>query len=717
MRACSNSGSRIRLAAAVALMWFATIAAPTACGTNFVVTSLSASGPGSFANALAQANSAIGPHAITFAVTGTIPVPTLLIVDRQITITGPGPTPAALVLDGGNTNQILNITADGTAPVAIRNLTIRNGRVANTNGGAVVVSTGAAVTLAQCVFSGNSTTSSGGALFNRGNATVSDCVFDGNTTGGGSGGAVYNAGTMTISASTFTANSAPNDGGAIVSDSSATLTVIDSAFVGNAANANGGGGGAIANEGVATVMRSSFSGNTGVGYGGAIRADASAIPNVGRFVIVNSTFSGNQGGSNHAGGGAIGSVNAGTVRIINSTITGNAAINSGGGGIYAGHGTTVELRNSIVSGNTATPGQPGPDCYGTVQSQGYNIVSDLTDCTIAGTPTGNVTGVGAGLAPLADNGGPTKTVALLPGSPALDGGDPAGCTDQNGAALTTDQRGIARPQGMACDSGAYEQATVLPSGRYTGLFWRAAPQPEAGWGINFAHQGTILFATWFTYGFDGKPLWFAAELHEVAPGVYSGGVFTSTGLPFSAVPWDQPTVETTVGSMTVAFSGSDDGVLTYTVYGVTQTKPITRFEFAGPVPSCTWDAGQDLALAQNFQDLWWNVLQPGWGINFTHQGDIIFATWFTYDSQGKPWWLIAELHKTAPGVYAGQVSAVTGPPFNAVPWSPTVEAPVGTAKVTFSSGQNATFDYTVNGTTQSKPITRFIFATPGTLCQ
>ena len=62
----------------------------------------------------------------------------------------------------------------------------------------------------------------------------------------------------------------------------------------------------------------------------------------------------------------------------------------------------------------------------------------------------------------------------------------------------------------------------------------------------------------------------------------------------------------------------------------------------------------------NYQGLWWNPDESGWGINFAHQGDIIFATWFTYDVAGKPWWLIAELHKTAAGICSGNVSTGRG---------------------------------------------------------
>jgi hypothetical protein len=142
----------------------------------------------------------------------------------------------------------------------------------------------------------------------------------------------------------------------------------------------------------------------------------------------------------------------------------------------------------------------------------------------------------------------------------------------------------------------------------------------------------------------------------------------------------------------------------------------------GPVPTCTWGAQPDLRLATNYTDLWWNApaeSEAGWGINFAHQGDIIFATWFTYDLQGKPWWLIAELHKMMGGVYSGEVSTVTGSPFDAMPFDPKlkVETVVGNATLTFADGNNATFDYMVNGTPKTKQITRQVFVAPGTVCQ
>ncbi len=255
-----------------------------------------------------------------------------------------------------------------------------------------------------------------------------------------------------------------------------------------------------------------------------------------------------------------------------------------------------------------------------------------------------------------------------------------------------------------------------PALNYQGLWWNAN---ESGWGINFAHQGGIIFATWFTYDAAGKPWWLIAELHRNADGSYSGPVSTVVGSPFDATPFDSTQVrETVVGSMTATFPDGQHGTIAYTVNGVSQSKAITRQSF-GPVPVCVFGGLADLAAAGNFTDLWWNALEPGWGVNFSHQGDIVFATWFTYDAAGKPWWLIAELRKTGSGIYAGNVSTVAGPPFDSTPFDTTrvAETIVGTATATFANGNAATFAYTVNGATQSKAIARQVFVQPGTACR
>ncbi|HLX23320.1 MAG TPA: hypothetical protein VKR38_08255, partial [Usitatibacter sp.] len=101
----------------------------------------------------------------------------------------------------------------------------------------------------------------------------------------------------------------------------------------------------------------------------------------------------------------------------------------------------------------------------------------------------------------------------------------------------------------------------------------------------------------------------------------------------------------------------------------------------------------------------------GWGVNLTHQADTLFATWFTYDANGKGLWLVmSNGAKTAPGSYTGALYRTTGPAYNAAFSSAPVNASqVGTATFTFGDPNNGTFAYSVNGVSQSKAITRQIF--------
>jgi hypothetical protein len=123
----------------------------------------------------------------------------------------------------------------------------------------------------------------------------------------------------------------------------------------------------------------------------------------------------------------------------------------------------------------------------------------------------------------------------------------------------------------------------------------------------------------------------------------------------------------------------------------------------------------------NYQGMWAvpNLAEPGWGINFTHQGDVIFVSWFIYDQNGAPIWVSATLTKTGTRTYTGELDMTTGPPFSAVPYNPTLvtHTTVGTATVVFTDGNNGTFSYTLNGVTRTKALTRFVFVWPGTVCQ
>jgi Subtilase family len=283
-----------------------------------------------------------------------------------------------------------------------------------------------------------------------------------------------------------------------------------------------------------------------------------------------------------------------------------------------------------------------------------------------------------------------------------------------------------------CGAGIVDAGAAVLSARasaapnYTGLFWNSPAGSESGWGINFAHQGDVIFATWFTYDLSGKAWWLSMTAGKTGSTTYSGTLYQTSGPAFDALPFDPAAVHsTTVGSATLTFSDVNNATFAYEVNGVAQTKSITRQVF-GPVPTCVWNAQPNLALATNFQDLWWAApagVESGWGINFAQEGNIIFGTWFTYNSDGSPLWLSVTALNVAQDVFGGTLYSTTGPPFSAAPFLPTNvnQTPVGTATFSFVNGNSGTFSYTVNGlgspVTQTKAITRQVFRTPGTMCR
>ena len=173
-----------------------------------------------------------------------------------------------------------------------------------------------------------------------------------------------------------------------------------------------------------------------MGEGGGINAETGAVLNV-----TNSTISGNTATADGGGIRVVG-LNQPTVNVLSSTITANTAAN--GGGTFPEAGNTVNLKGSILAGNTGTVS--APDCGGVLTSQGHNLIGNPAGCTISNQQPTDIVGPNPGLGPLADNGGPTQTHALTPGSLAIDAGPPD--------APPTDQRGVPR----STDIGAYEYA-------------------------------------------------------------------------------------------------------------------------------------------------------------------------------------------------------------------------------------------------------------------
>lgn len=261
------------------------------------------------------------------------------------------------------------------------------------------------------------------------------------------GGGIYvHAGTLKTKLTRISSNATspspdhPSNGGGIYNKG--TTLLVQTLVTGNV----GWSGSAIENDGGRLEITS---GLVYANFGNA----AGAVYLKGTTTITNSTINGNGSGT---GGGLY--TESGNVSLYNVTIAENGA--SAGGGIY-NDGATVYLRNTIIEANYAN--SSAASCSGTLTSGDYNIINPKdTGCTITGITTHNQYDPPASLYVLRDDGGFTMTNALVAASPAVDGGNPAGCKDKNSATLTIDQRGMPRPTdgdgagGARCDVGASE---------------------------------------------------------------------------------------------------------------------------------------------------------------------------------------------------------------------------------------------------------------------
>jgi predicted outer membrane repeat protein len=369
------------------------------------VNNLMDSGPGSLRQAIADTPLG-GTVGFQPGLSGTITLTSgELQITRDLTIAGPGAD--VITVSGNHASRVFGIFG----ALDISGLNIADGSFSGGSGGGIF--NGGTLTLTNCTLSGNSAIV-GGAIINGRTLTLTGCTVSGNFANSGSG--IVNQGTLTVTSTTFSGNTTPGNGGAIENGSSNTATVTNSTFSGNSAGTSGGGG--IWNSG-------------------------------GMVTLTSCTLSGNSapGGFNRGGGIFI---NGGMLSLTSCTLSGNST--GTGGGIYINLGT-VTSRNTIVAGNSAPT---SPDVNGALNSQGYNLIGDGTGGSgFAATDLVGTSGMPIDplLGPLQGNGGPTQTMALLPGSPALNAGDP-------GQLGTADQRGVVRRGGV--NIGAYQaSATAL----------------------------------------------------------------------------------------------------------------------------------------------------------------------------------------------------------------------------------------------------------------
>lgn len=365
--------------------------------------------------AINTANTNPGADTINLAPGGTY---TLTVVDNpgnglpiifsQITINGNGATIQRSSAVGTPDFRIIQVTGPNAGDLTLNGVTITGGHLVGNSGG--------------------------GIYNNSGTLKLISTLVTGNAGDGGAG--IFNVnGAVELINSSLNANIDRFFGAGIWNDGSdAIVTLTNSSITGNSGRLRGTG---IYNlAGTATLINSTVSGNI---HGAGIMNHLAGST----LTLINSTVSGNGGTAPNDAGGIYNA--GGVVELVNSTVSGNTAATVFSG-INNGSGTT-RLKNTIVANNSPSDGS------GVITSLGHNIASDGS-CGLTGP--GDLNSTNPLLGPLADNGGPTQTHAPLLGSPAIDAVPLADCTDANGNPVATDQRGVARPQGPACDIGSVE---------------------------------------------------------------------------------------------------------------------------------------------------------------------------------------------------------------------------------------------------------------------
>jgi CSLREA domain-containing protein len=356
-----------------------------------------------------------------------------LCMSGQINVAGAGA--GQTIIDAGNADRLAVI--GNTGIVEFSGVTLQNGTEPE----------------------GEGSSGGGGCLNNSGSLSLVSTTVQGCT--GSQGGAIFNHGTLNVVGSNLTNNVAREDGGGVSNEGATLISNSNISF--NFATATGGGLANVVNGALLTVTESTISNNQAAN-GAGIANDG------GSLVATNDTVALNIA-SNAAGGIQNGDA---TATFNNLTIAQNTATNIASAGGFQGN-LNFSFANSILAGNTVNGVEAdcftAPEVNPTGISLGYNLIQNATNCSWGGNTSADITGVNPLLGTLVLNGGQNQTIALLPGSPAIDAGSPNTPGSGGSACSIIDQRGFFRPQDTRCDIGAFE--------RTKGLFLSAV-YPSAG---------------------------------------------------------------------------------------------------------------------------------------------------------------------------------------------------------------------------------------------
>ena len=408
------------------------------------------------------------------------------------------------VTGGFDNSRVINFSVPSEGILNLTNLTVTGGRttIDRATGGGINTLSGD-IFISNSTISGNSTSgfvSRGGGISTvSGDISLTNSTISGNSTSGRSsngGGIRTLSGAISLTNSTVRGNSSSgqSSSGGGISTPFGSISLNGSELTGNVASGGGGGisatdasvslinstlrdnsadfGGGISIRSLygsasLTLTGSTISGNSGRAGGGGIYAISTSV------ALTGSTVSGNSSSGSLARGGGI-RLRNGSASLINSTVTGNVTSGVGGGINFSNNNQPAANRltiiNSIFVGNSDSGAAPDVRAFSDELHElvvEHSLIGDTAASAItATTGTGNILNQPALLGPLADNGGPTLTHALLPGSVAIDAGNNALAVDDDNAPLSTDQRGVGfdRVSGSSIDIGAFEvqDSTTAP---------------------------------------------------------------------------------------------------------------------------------------------------------------------------------------------------------------------------------------------------------------
>jgi len=453
--------------------------------TPIVVTNDNNSGAGSLRVAIEQANAVPISDRIFFSSFFDTPRTISLLTALPqfagvggLTIVGPGA--ANLTVTRAAAAPAFRIFDSAAPTLNMSGITVSGG-IGTTGGGLQQIAANSVLNLSGLRFNGNTATTNGGGLYVTGTnalATVTNSTFANNlVSGSGNGGAVFmdSSTFLSLQNSAVTGNTAAADGGGLYFFSGGGLVVDNSTISGNTSGTVSVGGGALYFFGTASatpppgftastvvIRNSTISNNlTGLTGGGIV------LPTfTGTLLVQNSTITGNTSGT--SGGGINALSGSGSITVVNSTIVGNTSLGTvpgvGGGGIARSSTTAgnITVANSVVSGNTNVIGPDILSSANTTTNVNFSLVGSNTGFTLSGTSGDNLAfGTDPLLGPLANYGGPTRTMAPLPGSPLVGAGSDALIP----SGVTTDQRGgsFARSSGGTVDIGSVEsQSPFIP---------------------------------------------------------------------------------------------------------------------------------------------------------------------------------------------------------------------------------------------------------------